>query len=102
MNLKWPRLENGEPENFLLFVQNFNITINASVMLASNKKLQYLRNLIHGEELSQYYNLCAQFRSTTMAHLNPFILGIGTYFFTFNALSKPKRVVQRGTRKSHK
>ena len=39
---------NGETEEFLLFVQNFNITIAASGTLATGAKKQYLRNLVCG------------------------------------------------------
>ena len=34
--------DKGEPEEFLLFVRNFKITINASEMLSANVNIQYL------------------------------------------------------------
>ena len=37
---------NGEPEDFLLFVWNFKMTINAPVTLADNTKLQYISTIL--------------------------------------------------------
>ena len=36
----------------------------------------------------------------TTAHLSRIVLGLGTYFFPVNALSKQKRAMRRGIRKS--
>ena len=68
---------NGEPEGFLFFVQNFNMVLNASRMLATNVKLQYLCNILCREALLHFYTLCVQVVSMTMAHLNQVILGLG-------------------------
>ena len=38
-------LDNGDPEEFLMFVQNFNITIAASGTLVTGAKIQYIRTL---------------------------------------------------------
>ena len=39
---------NGNPEEFFLFVQNFNINIAMSRMLATGVKIQYLHTLVRG------------------------------------------------------
>ena len=62
-------------------MQNFKRIIDPSEMLETNLKIQYIINLLHGEELFHYDTLCDQVEITTMAHLNQLILGLGTYFF---------------------
>ena len=49
MNLKWLCLANGNPEEFLLFVQNYEVAFEASGELTENMKLQYLPTLSHGK-----------------------------------------------------
>ena len=41
-------LENGEPEEFLLFICNFNMTLATSGTLEADAKFQYLRTIVHG------------------------------------------------------
>ena len=62
--------ENGKQEEFLLFVHNFMITLDAPGTLVANTKIQYLCTLINGEYLYQFDALCSQVGSTTMAYLN--------------------------------
>ena len=38
--------DNGEPEDLLLFMQNFKIMLNASGTLVYNKNIQYIRTII--------------------------------------------------------
>ena len=85
-----------KPEEFLLLLQNFNITVEASVMLVANAKLQYINMLLCVEALSQFNTLWYQVGSTTIAYLNQVILGLGTYFFPMNLL---KRAICRIMRK---
>ena len=42
---------NSEPEEFLLFVGNFNMTLEGSGTLVAGKKIQYLRMLVRIGEL---------------------------------------------------
>ena len=44
--------DNSRPEEFLLFVSNFNMTLAASGTLESGTKIQYLRMIVHGEALN--------------------------------------------------
>ena len=41
--------DHGEPEEFLLFVRNFNTTLTASGTLETDAKIQCLRTLVRGE-----------------------------------------------------
>ena len=81
MKFKRPCLAYGKPEEFLFFVRNFNMTLNASGTLAANAELRYLHHLLHGEALRQFDNLCDQLGSMTVAHFSQIILGLGKYFF---------------------
>ena len=62
--------DNGNPEEFLLFVWNFKITLNPPGMLADNKNLQYICTLVHVEALRQVDTLCAQMGSMTLVYSN--------------------------------
>ena len=68
-------------KEFFLFVCNFNMTIDTSVTITSNVKLQYIHTLLCVESLCQFDTLCAQVVSTNMAHLNRVVFGLGMYFF---------------------
>ena len=46
--------DNGDPEEFLLFVRNFNMTLVASEKLEMGVKVQYLHTLVCGEALCQF------------------------------------------------
>ena len=73
--------DNVDPEEFLLFVHNFQMDIKASGMIAASANIQYLLTLLRGEALHQPGMLFVEVGSTTIAHLNHIILGLGTYFF---------------------
>ena len=85
---KMPLFDNKEPEEFLLFMWNLNMTLGASGTIKANVKLQYLRTLLCGEALPQFDILCDQVRIMIMAHFNQVIFGLGTYFYPVNSLSK--------------
>ena len=57
--------DNGEPEEFLLFISNLNMTPEASVMLHAGAKIQYLFTLVSGEALRQLGTLYSEVVSTT-------------------------------------
>ena len=46
--------DHSEPEEFLLFVQNFHMTLVASGMLEPEAKVQYICTLVCGEALCQF------------------------------------------------
>ena len=48
---------------------------------------------VHRSTASGLYLVCDQVGSTSMAHLNRFILGLGTYFYPANVLSEKLRNV---------
>ena len=78
MILKMALFDNGEPEEFLLFIQNFQITIEVKGMLTTCAKIQYLCTLLCGEALRKLDTLSLEVGSMTIANLNRIILGLGT------------------------
>ena len=46
--------EHGDTEEFLLFVPNFQMTLEATGTLETEANVQYLRTLVHGEALHQF------------------------------------------------
>ena len=53
-------LGNSNPEEFLLFISNFNMTLEESVTLKYDAKIQYLGTLVCGEVLRQFDMLSAE------------------------------------------
>ena len=51
---KMALFDNGEPEEFLLFICNFNMNLEASGTLDMSEKFQYLHTLVCGELLRQF------------------------------------------------
>ena len=76
-----PLFDNVKPEEFLLFVKNFKMPLDASGMLSANLNIQYICTQLRGYSLPQFDHFCAQVGSTTMAYFNQVILVLGTQFF---------------------
>ena len=91
--------DNGYPEEFLLFIRNFQITPKASVNLSDGTNIHYLFTVLYGEALHQIDTLSVEVGITTRANLNRIILGLCMYFFPINYLPKIKRAMRRGMRK---
>ena len=61
---------NGNPEEFLLFVRNLQMALKASRALSASTAIQYVSTLFHGDALPQIYTLCVKVGSTTTTYLN--------------------------------
>ena len=61
---KMALFENGNPEWFFLFVRNFNMTIKASVILETAKKVKYICTLVRGDALIQFDWMYSDVKST--------------------------------------
>ena len=57
--------DNGEPEEFLLFIGDFQMSLDASGTLADGANFQYLSTLVCGEALCQLDTLSAEVGSAT-------------------------------------
>ena len=77
---KMALFNNGEPEEFLLFIRNFNMNLEASGTLVASTKIQYLSTLVHRELLLQFDMFSDKVGSTTSENLREIILGLGTNF----------------------
>ena len=80
MSLIWTFLENGDPEEFLFFVRNFNMIILESGTLATDTKVQYIRTLVPVEALRQFDLLYADVEGTNQLTAENIILGLALYF----------------------
>ena len=70
-------VDNGEPEEFLLFQQNYKMMLGASGTLTSGATKQYIHTLLHRKALYDFENLCVQIGNTTTMHLNQILLDLG-------------------------
>ena len=75
---KMDLFDNGDPEEFLLFVQNFNMNLTASETLATESKIQYICTLVHGEALRQFYSLSADVEGVNPITVETIILGFAS------------------------
>ena len=73
---KMSLFDNGDPEAFLLFVYNFNLTLPASGGLEAGVKYQYLRNLVCGEALRLFDLLYVDLKGTETRNIDYIIRGL--------------------------
>ena len=57
---KMTMFDNGEPEEFLFFIQSLNMTIEAPGTLKAGSNIQYLCTLVNGEALHQFDTFYAE------------------------------------------
>ena len=92
--------DNGEPEEFYFFVRNFNTTLAASETLEAGTNFQYLRTLVHREALRQFDFLSTVVENTETLDVDYIIRGLAQYLPPVNYLSKQKRAMCRGMKKT--
>ena len=80
--------ENGKPEEFFLFVRNFNITLVTSGTLEAGTRVQYISTIVCGESLFQFDLLSDDVESTKPLAVEYIIKGLEFYLFPVNYLSK--------------
>ena len=90
----------GDPEEFLLFIRNFNMTNAGTGMLEMDVKIQYLSTLVCGEVLRQFDLLSTDMENIETLNVDYGIKGLALYFFPVNLLSNQKRMMFRGMKKS--
>ena len=81
-------------------MQKFKMMFKDLVTLTASIKLQYIRTILHIEALGRFYTLCDQLVSMNTTHLNLIFLGLGMYFPPVNTLSKKKRAMCCGPRRT--
>ena len=72
--------EHGEPEEFLLFICNFNMTLAATGKLEMDVKVQYIHTLVHGEALFQFDLLSVDIENTETLNVDYYIKGLACIF----------------------
>ena len=72
--------DNGDPEEFILFQQNYKKSLDTSGTMTAKAKNQYLHTLPFGKALREFETICVYIRNTTITYLNQTLLGLGTYF----------------------
>ena len=70
--------DDRDPEEFLLFVQNFQMNFETLGTLSDSGNTQFLYVLLCGKVLSQLGTLSIDVGSMTISHLNCIILCLGT------------------------
>ena len=88
--------DNGDMEEFLLFVCNFNMTLAASGTLEADAKYKYLFTIVRGEALHQFDMLYVDVESVETLNVDYIIRGLAQYPPPVNSLSKQKRAMCRG------
>ena len=73
---KMDMFDNGEPEEFLLFLQNFNITLAVSGTLATDKNIQYICTLVCVKLLCRFDLLSADVEVAHPINVEASILGL--------------------------
>ena len=97
-DFKMDFFDNGESEEFLLLVRNFNMTLAASGMLGTEAKVKCLCMLVRVEVLCQFDLLSDHMEGTNPLTSENIILGLAAYFPPVNSPPKKKRAMRRGTR----
>ena len=82
---KMSLFDNGEPEEFLLFMRNFNTALAASGILEAGAKIQYLPTLVRREALHHFDLLSDDVESTKTFNINDIIKGLAQYFPPVNS-----------------
>ena len=77
---KMSLFDNGDPEEFLLFVSNFNTTLVASGTLEAGEKYLYLCTIVREESVSQFDSLSANVEGTDTLNVYYISTSLSNYF----------------------
>ena len=73
--LKMSFFDHVDPEEFLLFISNFQMTLKEQGTIAVGVNIQYICTIVRGKSLRQLGTLSVEVVSTTSKHLKSIILG---------------------------
>ena len=72
----------ANPEEFLLFIRNFQMTLVSTGTLETEEKVQYICTLVHGEALRQFYLLSADMKNIeTPLYVDYLLKGLACLIF---------------------
>ena len=80
--------DTGELEEFLLFMENFNMNFVVSWMLTTGKKIKYMFTIVHGEVLCHFDLLYADREGVNPLNVKTITLRLASHFFPLNSQSK--------------
>ena len=69
----------------------FKIAIDGTGTMSANRKIHFLRNLLHGEALREFDDLAGQVAGTTNVHLKYIKEGLLRYFSPISTITKQNR-----------
>ena len=95
---KMSLFDHGKPEDFLLSVRNFNMTLAETGTLEMDVNIHYLCTLVHGEALRQFDLLSADVKNTETLNVDYYIKGLALYFLCELALKKKSAAKWKKTR----
>ena len=88
--------DHGEPEEFLLFVQIFQMILADTGTLEMEANVQCLCALVRGEALHQFDLVSSNAKnSETLLDVDYLLKGLACFFFFVNSLLKQKRAMRR-------
>ena len=96
---KMSLFDNGEPEEFLLFVRNFNMNLAAAGTLEAGVKYQYLRTIVCGEALYQFDSLSDDVEVTETLNVDYMFRSLSQYCTPLNMKPKQKCAMLRETKR---
>ena len=88
--------DNVKPEEFLLFVCNFNMTLTVSGTLEAGAKYQYPCTLFRREALCQFESLTYDVEITETLNVDYITRVLAQYFSPANLLSNQNRAMRCG------
>ena len=99
-NFKMSLFDHGEPEEFLLFIRNFNMNLAATGTLDMDTEIQYIGTLVRREALYKFDLLSDDVENIETLNVYYYIKGLALYFSPVNSLSKKKRAMRHGMKKT--
>ena len=76
------------------------MTLVATGTLEMDDNIQYFCKIVYGKLLLQFGLLSADVENIEALDMDYYIKGLALYFFPVNSLSKQKRAMRNGTKKS--
>ena len=90
-NINMNTFDDGQPEEFLSLLRNYNIATNGTGTTTPSSWINYLRTMLCGQALREFDKIQSQYGGATNNYLNIIQEVLLEYFFTISVLSKQKR-----------
>ena len=87
MSLKISLFDHGDPDEFMVFIRNFNTTIVVTGTLEMGVEIHYLHTLVGGEALRKFELLSSDVENTETLNTDYYIKVLALYLPPINSLS---------------